>query len=36
MEKFNWFKSEHPNTELWDEKKLKELGILKPKSRSKK
>jgi len=29
MEKFNWFKKEHPNTELWDKKKLIELGILK-------
>jgi hypothetical protein len=28
-EKFDWFKSEHSNTELWDRPKLKSLGILK-------
>lgn len=27
-EKWEWFHAEHPNSELWDEKKLKELGIL--------
>jgi hypothetical protein len=27
MEKFEWFKKEHPNSELWDYKKLKEMGI---------
>ena len=27
-EKFDWFCSEHPNTELWNEQKLKELKIL--------
>lgn len=26
--KWNWFKSEHPTAELWDKKKLKEMGIL--------
>ncbi len=28
LEKWNWFQSEYPNSELWDQKKLKELGIL--------
>jgi len=28
QEKWDWFKSEHPNSELWDKKKLKEIGIL--------
>jgi hypothetical protein len=28
LEKWNWFQSEYPNSELWDEKKLKSLGIL--------
>ena len=26
--KWDWFHNEHPNSELWDEAKLKELGIL--------
>lgn len=26
--KWDWFKSEYPNSELWDQKKLKELRIL--------
>lgn len=26
--KWNWFNSEYPNSELWDQKKLKSLGIL--------
>jgi hypothetical protein len=26
--KWDWFQSEHPNSELWDKKKLKEMGIL--------
>jgi hypothetical protein len=26
--KWDWFKSEHPTAELWDKKKLKEMGIL--------
>jgi hypothetical protein len=29
------FQLEHPNSELWDEKKLKELGILNPKGKIK-
>ena len=28
LEKWNWFQSKHPNSELWDKKKLKEMGIL--------
>jgi hypothetical protein len=28
LEKWDWFKSEHPNAELWDKNKLKSLGIL--------
>jgi hypothetical protein len=28
LDKWNWFISEYPNSELWDEKKLKSLGIL--------
>lgn len=28
QEKWDWFKSEHPTAELWDKKKLKEMGIL--------
>lgn len=27
-EKWDWFHEKHPNSELWDKKKLKELGIL--------
>lgn len=27
-EKWNWFHKEYPNSELWDKKKLKEMGIL--------
>ena len=27
-EKWDWFHKEYPNSELWDKKKLKELGIL--------
>ena len=26
--KWDWFHKEHPNSELWDKKKLKEIGIL--------
>jgi hypothetical protein len=26
--KWDWFQSEYPNSELWDKKKLKEMGIL--------
>lgn len=26
--KWDWFQSEYPNSELWDKKKLKEIGIL--------
>lgn|SRR3990167_795671 len=29
LEKWNWFRSEHPDSELWDQNKLKELGIWK-------
>ena len=28
MEKWYWFHSEHPNSELWDKQKLQLLGIL--------
>jgi hypothetical protein len=28
-EKWGWFHSNHPNSELWDQKKLEEMGILK-------
>lgn len=28
LEKWEWFHETHPNSELWNEKKLKELGIL--------
>jgi hypothetical protein len=28
QKKWDWFKSEHPTAELWDKKKLKEMGIL--------
>lgn len=28
LEKWNWFHQEHPNSELWDYNKLKELKIL--------
>lgn len=28
MEKWNWFHEERPNSELWDERKLKEMRIL--------
>lgn len=28
QEKWDWFKSENPTAELWDRKKLKEIGIL--------
>jgi hypothetical protein len=28
MQKWEWFHKEHPNSELWDQKKLKELGII--------
>ena len=28
-EKWNWFHKEYPNSELWNQKKLEELGILK-------
>lgn len=28
MEKWFWFHKEHPNSELWDEKKLKEMKLL--------
>lgn len=28
LEKWEWFGSEHPTAELWDKKKLKEMGIL--------
>lgn len=27
MEKWEWFHKEHPNSELWDRKKLRDLGI---------
>ena len=27
-EKWNWFHKEHPNSELWDKTKLKQMGIL--------
>jgi len=27
MRKFEMFKKDHPNSELWNEAKLKELGI---------
>ena len=27
-EKWNWFHNEHPNSELWNKTKLKEIGIL--------
>jgi hypothetical protein len=32
-EKWEWFHKEHPNSELWDYNKLKELGILRPKGK---
>jgi hypothetical protein len=28
QEKWDWFKSQFPNAELWDKKKLKEMRIL--------
>ena len=28
QQKWDWFKYEHPTAELWDQKKLKEMGIL--------
>lgn len=28
LDKWNWFKTQFPDAELWDERKLKELGIL--------
>jgi hypothetical protein len=28
LEKWNWFQSKYPNSELWDKNKLKSLGIL--------
>ena len=28
LDKWNWFKTEFPTAELWDKKKLKEMGIL--------
>lgn len=28
LEKWDWFQSEYPNSELWNEKRLKEMGIL--------
>jgi len=28
LEKWEWFHKEHPNSELWDKVKLKELNIL--------
>lgn len=28
LEKWDWFQSQYPNSELWDKKKLKEMGIL--------
>jgi|ERR1035437_3614991 hypothetical protein len=28
QEKWDWFQSEYPNSDLWNEKKLKEMGIL--------
>lgn len=28
LEKWNWFKSQYPNSDLWDKKKLKEIGII--------
>ena len=28
QEKWDWFHREHPNSELWDNKKLKEMEIL--------
>ncbi|KKM14938.1 hypothetical protein LCGC14_1701060, partial [marine sediment metagenome] len=27
-EKWEWFHKEHPNSELWDKKKLKEMKII--------
>ena len=27
-EKWDWFQSQNPNSELWDKKKLKQMGIL--------
>ncbi len=27
-EKWDWFQSQYPNSELWDEKKLKQMGVL--------
>jgi hypothetical protein len=35
MKKWEWFHKEHSNSELWNEKKLKEFGILKPKGMKK-
>ena len=26
--KWSWFHNQHPNSELWNEEKLKELGVL--------
>jgi len=36
MKKWEWFHKEHPNSELWDEKKLKSLGLLKGKKNKQK
>jgi hypothetical protein len=36
MKKFEWFHKEHPNSELWDYKKLKRLGVIDSKGKIKK
>ena len=34
-EKWEWFCSKYPSSELWDQKRLKEIGILAKKSQTK-